>query len=753
MDLIQLMNLGMPTTESSPSIHDDTNSTGEESQNAPKGDPSPSKTAPGDLFLICVSHSGKVFVYDPWRLLRDGDNGKAKTTHKNDDDDFSQFFFGNDLFRTLQQTWKPLSDPVATIRLSVFEHDYSNQGIHSGHGLVYGNQDQSQNDEGDDESISVLSASSASHPGGSHLGCPPPSPASTQPSDIQKIPQLSNQYSHPRHPTRRRQKPLVDPFLWNPLLETSTLHDRTHSNTPVSISVAGASYIVVTGKGVPYGSKRKKLRAKLRQLEQQRLHKAQAKTAPTMQLKRNEAPLGTGDEGGAAMSPRNMERKSREWWESSRELSEKLIQESKRRKNRTRLDSSQHSERADSVSSSVTSPSTSSHRYRHLSDSSGNAGGFVTFISSGHWSESRTLFLPFVPVSVSHIHNWRGMELIMIVGETDSVLIRLDSSGPRDLPVGDMPTTLSRRVATVDGGYSSTSPSNGGEELHVVIKKFQIISIENNAFQDASVPRRLLCGPGSNVDPPSLLELYLDVEEVDRSPKSKKTNALVLCKALSHCTESGTVALRHAPSHFAKVSFSSSSGDFNKFWGHHGQGWSLLGGQSETFLICWEGSNHTVGSYVHRLPPTLVPTRRPFSSVANLAQILPLNSSTTEMHSTSILPNLGGTVLNSFDPRKSVSAMVPLPFSTPYERQALSRNITGSFKMDVDVILQAMQDLSTPYIVSENKHDTAHCSNNIQRARMSHMQRSERLLQHCSSWTQLQETLDDRVLLERQGKT
>merc|ERR1712238_43676 len=39
------------------------------------------------------------------------------------------------------------------------------------------------------------------------------------------------------------------PYLFNPLVEPSTIPDRTTHNTPLQITVAGNSYVVVTGCG------------------------------------------------------------------------------------------------------------------------------------------------------------------------------------------------------------------------------------------------------------------------------------------------------------------------------------------------------------------------------------------------------------------------------------------------------------------------------------------------------------------------
>ncbi|KAL3913549.1 MAG: hypothetical protein SGILL_006441, partial [Bacillariaceae sp.] len=538
---------------------------------------------------------------------------------------------------------------------------------------------------------------------------------------------------HHRHrQSQRRRKPLVDPFLWNPLLEAATLHDRTHSHSPVSISNAGESYLIVTGKGIPYGSKRKKLRERLRQLERQRSSKS---LPATTTLQRNEAPLG-GDDGGESAAP-TPDRKSRDWWESSRSLSEKLIQESKRKKNRARLGSlsSQHSiqavdgEETNSATSSVTSATSMSRRH-HQATIDKTEGGF----------------------SVSHIAKWNGMELVMVLGEKDSCLIRIDASGPRTLPVGEADALLS--ASREEPEYSAASPStNGGRSDHVVVKKFQILSIENPIGQASSVPHRLLCGYSNVIEPPSMLELYLDTEGVNHDTASSKENGLVLCKSLSHITDRATVALERSSSQFAKIVFSSSSHELvnpDTIWAQHGQGWSLLGWNKEVFFVCWEGSTPAQGAYVQQLATLPPRVNLSLLQMAKFTQVLPLNCHQFRKQpfltpSTSMQMKEAG---NRYDPRISMSAISPLPFSTPYNSHALqSRENDGGFKLDAGVITQAMSDLSNIY-AGESIAEKG--TNRRQLTRMSHQQKSERLLQHCSSWAQLQDTLGDRVVLNRQ---
>jgi len=83
-------------------------------------------------------------------------------------------------------------------------------------------------------------------------------------------------------------------------------------------------------------------------------------------------------------------------------------------------------------------------------------GGFVTFLNTARWSETRTLFLPFVPVKVVDLSSHdierqrkngvttKSMELLWIIGEYETLLVRMDdlTTGPIAVPTGDATSYL-----------------------------------------------------------------------------------------------------------------------------------------------------------------------------------------------------------------------------------------------------------------------------------------------------------------------
>ncbi|KAG7355223.1 hypothetical protein IV203_004579 [Nitzschia inconspicua] len=796
MDLISLMNLGMPQssdnnhpTERSrrnlSELHDDNETTAVGTDQ--------NHDLHGDLFLVCVSQDGKIFVYNPWKLLsgnsnNNNNNNDDTATNKNQnqdtEDNISQFFLGQSLYQTLQESYKPLSEPLATVRLSVFEHDNNNTADWK-HQTKYKNNTSTTTTtthDHDDDSVSILSESSTSHP--STLSVPPPpassssslASASRQTRDLLQQHQArmthhrqrsgSRQQQQQQLPKRRRQHNIIDPFLWNPLLESSTLPDRTLDNRPISVTVAGSSYIVIMGKGRPYANKRKRLRAKLRHLEQQR-HLQRSDNS----LQRNEQSLPlpmtthSQDEATNVLEPSNRQQQQQQhqkqhqkhWWESSKDLSNKEEQEAIPSNAPLPSHYETHVQDDGSVASSVTSNTrvgygTTAPAATAVQEQ--EEGGFVTFVSSANWSESKTLFLPFVPTAVSHIDQWNNMELVMVLGKEQAILIRIDSNtGPVAVPIG-----------TIDKDATSTEgPTTKEQQTSLSVKKFQIVPIDMvELAEKGNIPRCVVGGSGFGVKPPSLLELYLDenpnVTGQNTTTPQGSTRGLLLCKQLGHVTEKGSVALHHNPLHTAQLTFSTPIADNDKkSWAQHGQGWSLLSCNQDLFFICWEGSTSGNGSFVQKicLPTTQkTSSRRIVSPQKVVSQVLPLkctyNNSDLAMQGQKRVGE--DMFLSSFDPRRSMSAMTTLPFSTPYSVQTVSQDPVRAGDIDdVGVILQAMEDLSTPDpILEEAEEGTSDINDERRTLRYSYRRRSERLLKHCSSWTQLQDTLDDRVILERQ---
>jgi hypothetical protein len=146
-----------------------------------------------------------------------------------------------------------------------------------------------------------------------------------------------------------------------------------------------------------------------------------------------------------------------------------------------------------------------------------------------------------------------------------------------------------------------------------------------------------------------------------------------------------------------------------------------LGTNQRVYLICWEGATASRGvSFVQELESS------------------PALSSSSSVHITDVLP------LPELSHAPSIRAStILLPFSEPYER------LIEDYEND-DIILEALESISGLTYREESLVASIPTSFSPRKS-FSHREKSIRLLRQCSSWTQLENTRDNRLLLERQG--
>jgi hypothetical protein len=645
----------------------------------------------------------------------------------------------------------------------------------------------------------------------------------------------------------------VLPYLLNPLLEPSTLKDRTIRNRPLDITVTGSSYVVVTGSGLRKkkeqknwtkpGPSRDSAGDSVSRLSAANKSNTATVSPPDSPLKSSQhgseafdtnqaeaSALSRKASGGDANTSEqevlvdpfsdSIEEKKRDgeetknispganeekWWENDSDA-DKEVKEGDSVENTNKLDDGDADKDGISIESvedttdldinknkmdgaaeqdawwendstgkqedgngEKTSDSPMKHdedsSQRHYfdgyetdneGDDTSDRGGFVTFLSTARWSETRTLFLPFVPVRTSHISKWNDMELLWVIGEFETVLIRMDSTGPVPVRIGDImygreiskneanlfrTSTASNRTTFTDGISNELSPLS--------VKKFQVLPIDVGAT--TAISPRLLCPSNTGINPPSILELHVDFDTRSSTPKvfeeeksidneplqqrQRYKQALVLLKTLGYCTPQGIVVLRHAPSHVAKImvdqgensttvrspSIEESNLDDSLIWAEQGQGWSLVGSNRHINFICWEGATLLQGAYVQELNHS------------------PHSTSCKPFYTTHILPLSTIPVLSSGSEPSQNHAKKVLDESRSADKFQLSVSPT------VDDNRQFPGDIFSP------KGSNGTLSDLPKSTSLSRKQNSEYQLQQISSWTQLEDTVDDRIVLERQG--
>jgi hypothetical protein len=464
------------------------------------------QSTPPDLYLACMTAQGLITIYSPWTLLNlqeETDGSSSTIPKKNAEEEFmdglATLFLGQEIFSTLEQAYKPLSEPLSTISLSILEQN-----------------------------------------------------------------QVYKQ--------RRRKRRALDVSLWNHLVESATIPHRTVANRVTNLAVAGTSYLVVFGSGIPYTQV-------FRHDDDSSLggdHKHHQEPQDDWwdnQEQDNHDPIVPQE----AMTPSDEEVRSRinsngsEWFQDGAISPVKSVlradshdswyQEDTATENDDKLQTPKDGKNNQSWWSdddgrpdARSKTKSGSHWWDGIKNNGRqdgddelpvnlSTGGFVTFCAISQWSETRTLFMPFAPKQVSYIPQWNSMELLLVLGETQAMAIRMDSS-PHPVAIGATTDQLHSSIleaTSAEEEMRAPSPNTTSiNENFIWIKRFQVMPIP---FPQTSVKGRMLCGSAVGVHPPALLQLFTE----------ETHHGLVLQKSLKGITSLGTIEVEHAPCHVAKI--------------------------------------------------------------------------------------------------------------------------------------------------------------------------------------------------------
>ncbi|KAL3939603.1 MAG: hypothetical protein SGBAC_005697 [Bacillariaceae sp.] len=683
MDTIALMSLGMANSpsaqhlgpiepskatsadESLPPSRDDGGDEGNDDADADAADEA---VAPlPDLYLACMTVRGLVAIYSPWKLLQL--ETKADPTEEPNvpklpaDVDFvdslATLFLGQEIFSAPEQAWKPLSEPLSTISLSILEQNQ-----------VY--------------------------------------------------------------KKRRKNRRALDVSLWNHLVESATIPHRTVANRASKLAVAGPSYLAVFGSGIPYtqvfrhddessmGGHQSGVEEQQPQPQQQEEEQQQHQDE-WWDHQQHQEQLQQESKQAAFLRPRfdsngsdwSLEEEDEDDGSSvpKVELISGPIQEWVRRDSNSlgNADANNENDETNNVNKSL------KKWWQKIRESSStdtedlplslSTGGFITFCSISQWSETRTLFLPFVPKQISYFPEWNSMEIVLVMGQTQAIAVRLDSS-QAPVVIGNVTDQLQQSIVESVGDNESLGASTPVKmnENYMNIKRFQVLPI---ALPQSSVESRILCGSAPGVQPPALLQLFTE----------ETHHGLVLQKSLKGITALGTIELSYAPSDVAKIHVGETE-SLSASWSVLGQGWSLLGTNENVYFICWEGATVAGG--------------------VALVQVL---------HGSPVLTSSLPTCVDFVSQRRPNIAEPA--FATDAIRVDADESIEmketmedGKEEEGIDrIVVEAMESVSGFSLRSQiagDDDDEINPESHI----MSSREKSVRLLSRCSSWTRLEHTLD-----------
>lgn len=347
-------------------------------------------------------------------------------------------------------------------------------------------------------------------------------------------------------------------------------------------------------------------------------------------------------------------------------------------------------------------------------------GGFVTFISLRTFAETRTVYLPFVPEKISPLV-WGGMKCLLVIGSLQAVLIRMDGNTPLNyVPAGE----ASPKKRDADAKQKTLIP----------IHRFQIIPIH---LRDMDMSTICTITPTCTYSCPPAIVLF-----------ARHKSGMGVIQRAFHAIDIQTL-----PPHDCYVRYGHTvnsnqlamviTGPCNKCvanipdctntpWSQAGSGWCLLGAGSTAQFVCFEGATFAHNAFVERLTIGLE------ENTGFAREVLPKDPFSTK------------SVIYE-NPRSPVKEFVQFAGNTLAMPEDPANEGDDSLNDDLvpDALLETLRDNSCSSF-QDDPDEYSTMSPIHHHKPVSSRERLKKLLQHCSSWRELEESKEIKEKLEHQ---
>ncbi|CAB9515085.1 expressed unknown protein [Seminavis robusta] len=421
-------------------------------------------------------------------------------------------------------------------------------------------------------------------------------------------------------------------------------------------------------------------------------------------------------------------------------------------------------------------------------------GGFITLLSLRHYSEVRTLFLPFVPKHVSPFV-WGAMQFLYVIGGKGvAIAIRIDMSVANTVICGGAPSAMQDgnqpMMPTVSSDQSLLSQQSSNSlhknrdqprKVRCVVHRFQILPILlpetiDDETEALSVATSFLFGSSPFASPPRLalvspqnsqnqiLAQQRTLEAVDfvRPALVNSSASTKLFRGYRRSRHRKMLAIgtsleqRHVARVPCAVTAAASVGSTvdcwaNDPWCHVGQGWCLLGVLNRVHFICWEGATASKGAFVQELGASGVDSVEGSSRCLS-SYVLPIDPYSTQaaLNYQNFVPDLALPFTQS-DASAKHSKLKRAIANERRKTRGISVGHEGTDSgIDDEVVEDAIQSISMADY-KRNVFDTSPPASYKRRVKnYSHREKSVRLLRKCPAWSQLDDTKENRMRLEGQ---
>ena len=387
-------------------------------------------------------------------------------------------------------------------------------------------------------------------------------------------------------------------------------------------------------------------------------------------------------------------------------------------------------------------------------------GGFVTFVDLHHASEARTLYLPFAPKALYPLC-WGNLTFVVVLADeslapercANAIAIRVDTS----------------RKIFFDCGASPTSPAE--EEMEMIsadgrlikkpaceVRRFSLIPITLPVDDHlTSTTIRTMTASSLLSSPPSIELLYTSL-----TGDNEGLCDVAMTLNYLHCFDSmesidlpsyphyannsssiPVIRTRQSVRNAARLSRSFDERAIESAWSRSFQGCSFFNIEKALFFICWDGATEGEGAYVVEL----VGHREGMNNGPVTCTILPLE------HSCQAYSNLAGELYVTATADTDLSHKDPNFFAISQNGQVIIEALTTDDECGdgSNIVIDALDSISSlSYRGTESLLSPSNSPKVKRSQRLSHLEKSHRLVRKCDSWAMLGDTEESRAMFESQ---
>lgn len=501
---------------------------------------------------------------------------------------------------------------------------------------------------------------------------------------------------------------LWDESFWNSTVEPSTAIHRTLNNIPTGMASV-FHYVAIFGRG----SRTRRIRKK---------------------QKRDVVVL----EGLGALKEHEVELRDDEWWQGEPDAKDNVSQ----------LDDQEPLWKTDAGENEVVEVT--------------ETGGFVTFADLHHASEARTLYLPFAPKGLYPLF-WGDLAFVVVLADESvtsdrcakAIAIRVDSSSKIYFDCGASPISpaLEEMEIMSSDGRLIKKPA-------CEVRRFSLIPVMLPIDDDlSSTTIRTMTASSLFSSPPSIELLY---SSPTLGCDDEKLCDVAITLNMLHCFDS--VASSDLPSYLhytdkpssvpviriaqrdgnaARLSRSFDERAVESAWSRSFQGCSFVNIERATFFICWDGATEGEGAHVVEL----VDHRGDVNNDTVRCTILPLEQSNRGY--SALAHELYVTApAHSERSQEEPHSSAPGPSSQVNTEASISDDERKNVS---NVVIDALDSISSlSYRGTESIMSPSNSPKVKRSQRLSHLEKSQRLVRTCDSWAMLGDTEESRAMYESQ---